>query len=137
MSSLTAAAKSRHEGTPRRRLTLFRTSSFLVLMTAMAAPVVWTQESSFVDTVRRSGFIFIGTVKTLGAATPTVAGEPNSAVVTVNRVLEALPPVGNPAGQDVTVRLRDPQKFHAGDRAVFFTYVQSAGKTLGLVEVAS
>lgn len=101
----------------------------------LALPVA--QQPSFVETVRRSGFIFVGTVKRVGAATATIVREPSSAVVVVDHVLEALPPVGNPTGHDVTVRLRDPQKTRPGDRAAFFTYVHSAGETLGLVEVAS
>jgi hypothetical protein len=106
-------------------------------LAALAAPLARAQEPSFADIVRRSGFIFAGTVKTLGAATPSIVPAPNSAVVTVDRVLETQPPAGNPTGHDVTVRLRDPQASHPGDRAVFFTYVQTAGATLELVEVAS
>ncbi|HEY0783094.1 MAG TPA: hypothetical protein VGE98_11600 [Thermoanaerobaculia bacterium] len=119
--------------TPLRRL------ACLALVLALAAFAARAQEPSFVDWVRHSGFIFLGTVKSLGTATPAPNGarDVNGAVVTVDRVLEALPPIGNPAGKDVNVRLRDPQKFQAGQRAVFFTYLQSAGTTLGLVEVAS
>ncbi len=92
---------------------------------------------SFTEMVKRSGFIFVGTVKAVGAATPTIARRPNTAIVTVERVLEALPPIGNPTGKDVTVRLRDPARTRTGQRAVFYTYLQTAGATLGLVEVAS
>jgi hypothetical protein len=95
------------------------------------------QDSRLVDAVSRSGFIFVGTVKAIGAATPTISKTPNSAVVTVNRVLEALPPIGDATGKDVTVRLLNPQKIRKGQQAVFFTYLQTAGATLGLVEVAS
>jgi hypothetical protein len=115
----------------------------LPLLALLAVPGARAQEASFVDWVNHSGFIFIGTVKDLGAATPATtattaaARAPRSAVVRVDRVLEALPPLGNPTGRDVDVRLRDPLKPQAGERAVFFTYVQSTGKTLGLVEVAS
>lgn len=109
----------------------------LIFLMGLMGPFAHAQESTFVETVRQSGFIFVGKLKALSAATPTVARDANSAVVTVEQVLEALPPVGNAAGQDATVRLREPQKFKPGDRAVFFTYVQSAGATLGLVEVAS
>lgn len=106
---------------------------------ALMAPVfqAQAQESSFVETVNQSGFIFVGKLKALNSATATAARDANSAVFTVEQVLEALPPVGNPTGQDVTVRLRDSQKFKPGDRVILFTYVQSAGATLGLVEVAS
>jgi hypothetical protein len=106
-------------------------------LAVLAAPLARAQEPSLADIVRRSGFIFAGTVKTLGAATPSIVPGPSSAVVTVDRVLETQPPAGNPTGHYVTVRLRDPQKSRPGDRAVFFTYVQTAGATLELVEVAS
>lgn len=133
MPRLIPSARRRHDDATYRRPTFFRASSFLVLAMVVATPLAQGQES-FVDMVRRSGFIFIGMVKDSGAA-PTTARQPGGAVVTVERVLEALPPVGNMEGKDVNVRLRDPQKLRAGSRAVFFTYVQSAGQTLGLVEV--
>lgn len=108
----------------------------LALAAAFVAPAALAQDN-LVDTVRRSGFTFVGAIKTVGAATPGVVLEPHSAVVRVERVLEALPPLGDPTGQDVTVRLLDPRERRAGDRAVFFTYVQTAARTLGVVEVAS
>lgn len=120
-----------------RRATALPALALALLAVALAASAARAQEPTLLDNVRRAGFTFVGTVKTLGAATASIVREPNSAVVTVDRVLEALPPLGNPKGHEVTVRLRDPQKFRSGDRAIFFTYVHSAGATLGLVEVAS
>lgn len=120
---------------PVRSMTLGRCGQW-ILVAGLAASAL-AQAPSFVDTVRRSGFIFVGTIKAVGAATATRAPEPNVAVVTVDRVLESMPPVGNPTGHEVSLRLRNPEKAHTGERAVFFTYVQSAGATLGLVEVGS
>ncbi|MBW8874745.1 MAG: hypothetical protein JF614_07245 [Acidobacteria bacterium] len=137
MSRLGPSAMQRRGDSARRCLTPPRAAICLALVALLAVPVARAQETSFVDWVRQSGFIFIGTVKALGAATPTIVREPNSAVVTVDRVLETSAPVGNPTGRDVTVRLRNPQKTQPGERAVFFTYVHSAGATLGLIEVAS
>jgi hypothetical protein len=107
----------------------------IVLLGALAAPAL-AQPQSFIDIVRGSGFIFQGTVKAIGSSTPSVVREPNTAVVVVDRVIEALPPVGNPKGKEVTVRLRDPSKVRPGQATTFFTYVYSAGATLGLEEVA-
>lgn len=113
----------------------------LLLLLATLAPLAsgptLAQEPSFVDIVRRSGFIFAGTVKSAGDAKAAAGGPPAGAAVHVDRVLEALPPLGNFTGREVNVRLLNPQQAHSGDRAIFFTYVQSAGTTLGLVEVAS
>jgi hypothetical protein len=114
-----------------------RCVAVIVFVSVAGAIEVLGQHSPLVDAVSRSGFIFVGTVKAIGVATPTIAKTPNSAVVTVNRVIEALPPIGDPTGKDVTVRLLDTHKLRQGQRAVFFTYLQTAGATLGLVEVAS
>jgi hypothetical protein len=107
-------------------------------------PAARGQEPSFVDVVGHSGFIFLGTVKSPAAPGPNSpkttaatagASSAATATVTVDRILEALPPIGNYTGRDVQVRLRSPRQ--PGDRAIFFTYLQSAGTTLGLVEVGS
>lgn len=112
-------------------------SCLCVLILVLAArPMAFPQsEASFVDLVRRSGFIFQGTVKAIGESTPTVVREPNTAIVSVDRVLETFPPAGNPTGRDVSVRLRKAGEVRPGQRATFFTYVYSAGKSLGLEEV--
>ena len=103
----------------------------------MVCPVAFPQtESSFIDLVRRSGFIFQGTVKAVEASTPTIVREPNTAVVSVDRVLESLPPVGDQTGREVTVRLRQPGEIRPGQTATFFTYVYAGGKSLGVEEVA-
>jgi hypothetical protein len=138
--TLHSRQRRRHPSAPGRALVL----AALVALGALAGHLAArAQGSSFIDVVSRSGFIFLGTVKSAGGAAPNAPGPyagsagAASAVVTVDRILEALPPVGNFTGREVNVRLREPQRMKAGDRAVFFTYLQSAGKTLGLVEVAS
>jgi len=93
-------------------------------------------DSSFTDLVRRSGFIFQGTVKAVGQSTASIVREANTAVVSVDRVLEALPPTGNQTGRDVTVRLRRPAEVKPGQKATFFTYVYAGGASLGVEEVA-
>jgi hypothetical protein len=111
---------------------------FFVLALALAVGArAQPRPMTFNEIVDRSGFIFLGTVKAIGAATPTIARKRNTAIVTVERVIDARPPVGNPTGKDVTVLLRNPQRTRNGQRAIFFTYVQTAGATLGLVEVAT
>jgi hypothetical protein len=85
--------------------------------------------------VRRSGFIFQGTVKAIGESTASIVREQNTAVVSVDRVLESLPPAGNQTGRDVTVRLRRPGEMRPGQKATFFTYVYAGGTSLGLEEV--
>jgi hypothetical protein len=110
----------------------------VLILTMAAQPTVALQQtdSTFVDLVNRSGFIFQGTVKAIGESTPTVVRQANTAIVSVDRVLESLPPAGNPTGHDVTVRLKRPGELRPGQTATFFTYVYSAGTSLGLEEVA-
>src|SRR5262249_30190942 len=81
-----------------------------------------------------SGLIFQGTVKAVGRATPTVPAEPRTAVVVVDKVVEASG-VGNVTGKEVTVRFREIGKIQPGTTAVFFTHVYAAGTSLGLDEV--
>jgi|GEM_PF-1938245 len=112
-------------------------SRSLLVAAVLTAAVSGQAQSSLIELVRNSGFIFQGTVKTLGASTPTVAKEANTAVVLVNQVLDVLPPVGETAGREVTVRLLSSEKLRAGDSATFFTSVYSAGLSLGLQEVGT
>jgi len=119
-----------------RRSRLRLAAQGLAVLLALVGHSAQAQDASFPETVRRSGFIFIGTVEAVGEATASIVPQANSAVVVVDSILEALPPVGDPTGQKVTVQLRDPQSLRPGDQVAFFTYVQTAGETLGLVEVA-
>jgi hypothetical protein len=116
-----------------RRETAVRIFAVLFLLTT-AMPAL--AQPAFVELVRGSGLIFQGTVRAIGQATPGIVTQPNTAVVTVDRVLEALPPIGSPRGE-LTVRLRNPVRMRPGQAAIFFTYVYSAGATLGLEEVGT
>jgi hypothetical protein len=107
----------------------------LPLFLSLAAEALAELPASFTDVVRNSGFIFQGTVKAPGRSTPTVPTEPRTAIVVVNRILEAPAALGNVTGREVTVRFRKPGQLKAGESAVFFTYVYSAGTSLGLDEV--
>jgi len=110
----------------------------VLLLIAAVSPAAHAQpESSFVDLVRRSGFIFQGTVKAVGESTPGIVREANSAIVSVDRVLESQPPAGNKTGRDVTVRLRGANAVRAGQTATFFTFVYAGGPSLGVEEVGT
>ena len=107
----------------------------LLLISAVSSPAHAQPESSFVDLVRRSGFIFQGTVKAVGESTPGIVREANSAIVSVDRVLESQPPAGNKTGRDVTVRLRGLGEVRSGQTATFFTFVYAGGQSLGVEAV--
>src|SRR5215472_15341253 len=102
--------------------------SCVLILIVTICPVASPQtDSSFIDLVRRSGFIFQGTVKAVGESTPSIVRESSTAVVSVDRVLESLPPASNQTGHDVTVRLRKPGEVRPGQKATFFTYVYAGG----------
>jgi hypothetical protein len=104
-----------------------------LLATALAARA--DLPGSFLEAVRGSGLIFRGTVRAVGRSTPTVPAETRTAVVVVERIVERDPGLGNVTGQEVTVRFREAAKLQAGQSAVFFTRIYSAGTSLGLDEV--
>ena len=114
----------------------WRKAGVLVLL-AGAAAIAWSAQTPkpFVEMVRNSGFIFVGTVKRLNAATPTVVRESNTVIVTVDAIVETTPPIGNVKGKDVTVRLGRGERVQEGQRVTFFTYLYSAGESLGLQSV--
>jgi hypothetical protein len=83
---------------------------------------------------RRAGFVFAGEVVRTGATTITLV-EPTkeTAVVRVDRVLQAPDDLGAQSGSEVTVRLRSAAK--KGQRAVFFTVGWVSGEGLAVQEV--
>src|SRR4029079_18700891 len=98
-----------------------RNVTFLALLVTATVAFAQPAPSSFTELVRGSGFIFEGTVRAIGEATPSVERQPNTAIVSVERVVEALPPLADQQVREVTVRLRDPRAMKAGQKATFFT----------------
>jgi hypothetical protein len=83
---------------------------------------------------RRAGFVFAGEVVRTGATTMELV-EPTkeTAVVRVERVLQAPDDLGAEKGSEVTVRLQSPAR--KGQRAVFFTVGWLSGDGLAVQEV--
>lgn len=74
------------------------------------------------DLVRRSRFIFKGTVRRLKAATmSSVPVTDRTVVVRVNEVIHAPESLSAHAGKDITVELSAGQKAKVGDELVFYT----------------
>src|SRR5437773_2070657 len=111
-----------------------RWSALLLALAALPRASSAAPDKRFVDLVSRSGFIFKGTVKKLGAATPSVPVEKATAVVAVDEVLEAPRGLADRAGQEVTVRLADAKAAREGAQLVFFTWQYLAGKSVGVAE---
>src|SRR5215207_4006259 len=83
---------------------------------------------------RRAGFVFAGEVVRTGATTMELV-EPTkeTAVVRVERVLQAPDDLGARKGSEITVRLKSPAK--KGQRAVFFTVGWISGEGLAVQEI--
>src|SRR4051812_20383476 len=87
--------------------------------------------------VRKSPFIFYGTVRKTGAANvDAVPASPSNAIVRLDRVLAAPPSLGNFTGRDITVALLKAESPKNGERAVFFTTGWIYGRTLAVREVS-
>ena len=112
--------------------------SFLVLLLTLIPSAVSAAESATVaNLTSKSGYIFLGTVRQLHAASPTVPIEPTTAIVLVNRVLDGTKEIGDLKGKEVTVRLLPEEKVQAGASLVLFTAGYSFGTSVGLAEVGS
>jgi hypothetical protein len=88
------------------------------------------------DLMREAQLVFRGTVVRPGAANLMVikAGQ-DTAVVRVDELLHVPDKLEIYAGQEVTLKLRQPGSMKAGDTAVFFTRSWLYGEHLAVVEV--
>lgn len=85
------------------------------------------------DLVRRSGFIFRGTILQKGEATmPGVPVDAATAVVKVQEVLYAPPGLDDFTGWTITVQLPEPDVVRAGEPAAFFTRTWIFGASLAV-----
>ena len=70
----------------------------------------------------KASFVFQGTVQQLNASTlPDVSDKSNTAIVRVDRTIQAPRALSHYDGQNITVHLADPESVKPGDEAVFFT----------------
>ncbi len=80
-------------------------------------------------------FIFQGTVVAVGAATlEMVEADDLTAIVRVDRVLRAPPPMEHITGREITVRLREPAE--VGASAMFAAEGWLFGESMAVIEVA-
>ena len=88
------------------------------------------------ELLRRSSFVFAGTVREVRASTVKLvpAGD-NTAVVRVDRIVKGADTVGEFTGEDVTVVLQEPRSVGPGGRFTFFTNPKVSSRTLAVDEV--
>jgi hypothetical protein len=89
-------------------------------------------QPSFTDLTRHSSIIFSGRVEKSQAATAALPASNETAVVRVDEVLSQPVSLARLDGRQVTVRFRDGGPPAAGERALFFTTLYAAGKSIGL-----
>jgi hypothetical protein len=88
------------------------------------------------DLLERSTLVFVGTIKELQAATmATVPITENTAVVTVDEVLQAIPTLPDLTDTDITVQLRSAEELREGQQATFFTTGWLYGTSVAVQEV--
>ncbi len=116
-----------------------RLSCFLPVLLAILCPLagVAADFATVSNLTSKSGYIFVGRVRQIHAATPSVPLEPGTAIVLVERVLDGTKEIGDLKGKEVTVRLLPEERVQRGVPLVFFTYGYSFGKSVGLAEVGS
>jgi hypothetical protein len=86
--------------------------------------------------VRSTGLIFAGTVVELGrSSVPAVKPADNLIVVRVDRGLRVDKALGDIRGKTITVAVKDPKEFRAGQQAVFFTNSWIHGQGIAVREV--
>jgi hypothetical protein len=88
------------------------------------------------ELIRRSTFIFRGTVEKSAASTmPAVPASPSTAVVRVDQVIDGPGAPPDLTGKEITVQLLDPASVKRGSQAVFFTRGWLLGNSMAVIEV--
>jgi hypothetical protein len=87
--------------------------------------------------LREAGISFVGTVERIGAATMSdIPVSDHTAVVRVDKILDAPPSLSHLATQDITVLLSaEAPPVSAGQQFAFFTNTAVLGKSLAVTEV--
>lgn len=86
---------------------------------------------------RGSSFVFVGTIEKLRASTLSIPEESGTAVVRVDRIIDATPDLRSLGGKEVTMRLLRPGDARIETTRIFFTEPYAFGRTVGLTENGS
>jgi hypothetical protein len=103
----------------------------------LALPLSAFQTESNVDQlIRQSTFIFVGTVEKLNATTmKSVKASDTTAVVRLDKLIEAPGAPPDLAGKSITVQLRQPGSPRVGQQATFFTKGWLLGNSMAVIEI--
>jgi hypothetical protein len=114
-----------------------RSTVFVFLVLSATSTILLEAQVSSVDSwIRQSTFIFVGTVQTLKATTmKAVTATDATAVVRIDKVIEAPGAPPDLAGKDITVRLLQTGSLRAGEQATFYTKGWLLGNSMAVIEV--
>lgn len=84
-----------------------------------------------------SDFIFFGTIVVVNSSTINLEDVERTAVVKVDKIVNAEPNYEHLTDQLITVELRKPRYAQTGQQRLFFTRSWHFGKSVGVVEVGS
>ena len=117
----------------------FRLGGAFLLLQAIHPAALFAQAKTLTagQMLQKSGFVFQGTIKKLGAATAQIPVEERTAIVHVDAILDGADTVGRFTGQDVTLRLTAGETAGEGDSRVFYANPYTFRKTAGFNEVGS
>lgn len=105
----------------------------IAVLVCLGAPASGVAADPVTDLVRRSGFVFRGTVLQQGAATmPVVPVDAATTIVQVQEVLHAPPGLDDFTGRTITVQLERPELVRVGEPAAFFTRTWIFGASLAV-----
>jgi hypothetical protein len=103
----------------------------------LALPLYGLQAENNMDQlIRQSTFIFVGTVEGLNATTmKSVKASDATAVVRLDKLIEAPGAPPDLAGKSITVQLRQPGSLRVGQQATFFTKGWLLGNSMAVIEM--
>lgn len=95
-----------------------------------------SSKANLQELVRKSSFIFVGTVKRLNASTvPIVSADEKTVTVHVDEVVYNAGVVTDIVGSEITLQLQTAGSMKENERAVFFTNVTTYGESIAVAEV--
>ena len=109
----------------------------LLIPVRLAPPLHALQvENNLDQLIRQSTFIFVGTVEKLNATTmKSVKASEATAVVRLDKLIEAPGAPPDLAGKSITVQVRQPSSLRVGQQATFFTKGWLLGNSMAVIEM--
>jgi hypothetical protein len=112
------------------------TALLTVLVLGEIWPLAGQPGSGDTDLIRRSGFIFRGTVqRSVASNVKSLAASPSTDIVRVDEILKAPSEFSSLVGREVTVQMRSAASLKEGQQAVFYAIGWLYGDNLAVKEI--